>query len=73
VPILVNGQRTRLVGRVSMDKITVDVTDIPLAQVGSPVELWGAQLAVDEVANAAGTIGYELLTAVAQRVPRRPV
>ncbi len=73
VPILVNGQRTRLVGRVSMDKITVDVTDIPLAQVGSPVELWGAQLAVDEVADAAGTIGYELLTAVAQRVPRRPV
>ena len=72
-PVLVNGHRTRLVGRVSMDKITVDVTDIPLAQVGSPVELWGTQLAVDEVANAAGTIGYELLTAVTQRVPRRPV
>ena len=72
-PVLVNGHRTRLVGRVSMDKITVDVTEIPLAQVGSPVELWGTQLAVDEVANAAGTIGYELLTAVTQRVPRRPV
>lgn len=70
-PILVNGQRTRLVGRVSMDKITVDVTDIPLARAGSPVELWGTQLPVDEVANAAGTIGYELLTAVATRVPRR--
>lgn len=70
-PILVGGQRTRLVGRVSMDKITVDITDIPLACVGTPVELWGAQLPVDEVANAAGTIGYELLTAVAQRVPRR--
>ncbi len=72
-PVLVNGHPTRLVGRVSMDKITVDVTDIPLARVGSPVELWGAQLPVDEVANAAGTIGYELLTAVTPRVPRRVV
>jgi len=69
-PVLVDGQRTRIVGRVSMDKITVDVTQIPLARVGSAVELWGTQLAVDEVANAAGTIGYELLTAVASRVPR---
>ena len=70
-PIHVGGQRTRLVGRVSMDKITVDITDIPLARVGTPVELWGAQLPVDEVANAAGTIGYELLTAVTARVARR--
>ena len=69
-PIIVDGIRTRLVGRVSMDKITVDVTDIPLARVGSTVELWGGQLAVDEVANASGTIGYELLTAVAPRVHR---
>ena len=69
-PILVAGQRTRVVGRVSMDKITVDVTDIELARAGSPVELWGAQLPVDEVAAAAGTIGYELLTAVAPRVSR---
>ena len=69
-PIIVDGTKTRVVGRVSMDKITVDVTDIPLARVGSAVELWGAQLAVDEVANAAGTIGYELLTAVAPRVHR---
>lgn len=72
-PVLVAGSRTRLVGRVSMDKITVDITDIPLARVGTLVELWGAQLAVDEVANAAGTIGYELLTAVSSRVPRRIV
>ena len=70
-PILVDGRRTHVVGRVSMDKITVDITDIPLARVGSAVELWGAQLAVDELAHAAGTIGYELLTAVAPRVPRR--
>ena len=69
-PIIVDGTKTRLVGRVSMDKITVDVTDIPLARVGSAVELWGARLAVDEVANATGTIGYELLTAVAPRVHR---
>lgn len=69
-PILVAGQRTRVVGRVSMDKITVDVTDIELARVGTPVELWGTQLPVDEVAAAAGTIGYELLTAVAPRVSR---
>ena len=70
-PIIVDGVRTRLVGRVSMDKITVDVTDIPLARVGSTVELWGAQLPVDEVANAAGTIGYELLAAIAPRVHRQ--
>ena len=69
-PILVAGQRTRVVGRVSMDKITVDVTDIELARVGTPVELWGTQLPVDEVAAAAGTIGYELLTAVTPRVSR---
>ncbi len=72
-PILVAGQRTRVVGRVSMDKITVDVTDIELARVGTPVELWGTQLPVDEVAAAAGTIGYELLTAVAPRVSRHVI
>jgi alanine racemase len=69
-PTLVGGMRAPLVGRVSMDKITVDITDVPLARVGTRVELFGQQLAVDEVANAAGTIGYELLTAVAPRVPR---
>jgi alanine racemase len=69
-PVLVGGMRSRIVGRVSMDKITVDITDVPLARVGTQVELFGQQLAVDEVANAAGTIGYELLTAVAPRVPR---
>ncbi len=69
-PVLVDGLRTHLVGRVSMDKITVDISNIPLARVGSTVELFGSQLAVDEVANAASTIGYDLLTAVAPRVPR---
>jgi alanine racemase len=65
-PVLVDGYAP-IAGRVSMDKITVDVTDVPLARVGSQVQLWGDRLAVDEVANAAGTIGYELLTAIAAR------
>jgi alanine racemase len=69
-PLLVGSIRVPLVGRVSMDKITVDVSQVPLARVGTSVELFGTQLAVDEVANAAGTIGYELLTAISQRVGR---
>lgn len=68
-PILVGGARTRTVGRVSMDMITVDLTPVPSATVGSPVILWGDGVAVDEVALAAGTVGYELLCAVAPRVP----
>jgi alanine racemase len=68
-PIAVNGKLTRTLGRVSMDMLAVDVTDIANAQIGSPVELWGEQVSVDAVAQAAGTIGYELLCAVAARVP----
>ncbi|PRC91513.1 alanine racemase [Solimicrobium silvestre] len=67
-PVLVSGVRTCLVGRVSMDMITVDVTDVADARVGSEVVLWGRGLPIDEVAFAAGTIGYELMCAVAQRV-----
>jgi len=67
-PVLVNGIRTKLVGRVSMDLITVDVTDIPDAKVGSKVTLWGEGLPIDEVAEAAGTVGYELMCGVAKRV-----
>ena len=48
---------------------TVDLTDVPEAAIGSPVVLWGEGLPVDEVATAAGTVGYELLCAVAPRVP----
>lgn len=70
-PVLVGGQRVPLVGRVSMDLLTVDITAVPGAQVGTPVELWGAQLPVDEVAAACGTIGYELLSKVTARVARR--
>ncbi|MBM7061244.1 alanine racemase [Pseudomonas sp. UL073] len=70
-PVLIHGTRVPLAGRVSMDMLSVDLSDLPQAQVGDAVELWGAQLAVDEVAQAAGTIGYELLTQVTARVPRR--
>ena len=68
-PIHVEGRRTRTVGRVSMDMIMVDLTGIPAAGIGSPVVLWGEGLPVDDVAAAAGTVSYELLCALAQRVP----
>jgi alanine racemase len=67
-PVLVDGVRTRLVGRVSMDMMTVDLTPVANARVGSKVTLWGDGLPIDEVAQAAGTIGYELMCALAQRV-----
>jgi len=67
-PVLVDGVRTRLVGRVSMDMLTVDLTPVPGARVGSRVVLWGEGMPIDEVAQAAGTIGYELMCALAQRV-----
>lgn len=72
-PILVDGQRTRTVGRVSMDMLNVDLTALPQARIGSEVTLWGragngAVLPIDEVAQAAGTVGYELMCAVAPRV-----
>jgi alanine racemase len=70
-PIIVDGIRTRIVGRVSMDMITVDLSPCPQATVGSRVELWGTQLPIDDVAQSCGTIGYELMCAVAPRVPVR--
>jgi len=69
-PVLVHGQRTQLLGRVSMDMLNVDLSGIPDAQVGSEVMLWGAELPVDEVAQAAGTIGYELMCSITPRVQR---
>ncbi len=81
-PVLVNGVRTRLVGRVSMDMVTIDLTPLIASGMqlgadvgfGSEVTLWGrasngAVLSIDEVAQAAGTVGYELMCALAQRVP----
>jgi len=68
-PVLIDGHRAPLVGRVSMDMIAVDVTDLSGIHVGTPVVLWGAGLPVEEIARHAGTIPYELLCAVSQRVP----
>ena len=75
-PVLVDGVRTGSVGRVSMDMLAVDLSPVPAAQIGSEVTLWGigphgSQLAIDDVARAAGTIGYELMCALALRVPVR--
>jgi len=72
-PVLVDGVRTRVLGRVSMDMLAVDLSALPQACVGTEVTLWGratggAVLSIDEVARAAGTIGYELMCAVAPRV-----
>jgi alanine racemase len=69
-PILVASRRTRTVGRVSMDMLMVDLEGIPEAGVGTPVTLWGDGLSCDEVAAAAGTVSYELLCAIAPRVPQ---
>lgn len=68
-PVLVDGVRVPMAGRVSMDMLSVDLTDVPQAGVGTPVTLWGAGLPVEEVAAAAGTVSYELLCALARRVP----
>ncbi|MBL8396326.1 MAG: alanine racemase [Candidatus Accumulibacter sp.] len=68
-PIVVAGQRTQTLGRVSMDMLACDLTDCPAAGVDSPVVLWGEGMPADEVAAAAGTISYELFCALARRVP----
>jgi alanine racemase len=69
-PVLIDGLRTRVLGRVSMDMLTVDLTPLPAAGAGSSVTLWGDGLPIDEVAAAAGTIGYELMCAITPRVRR---
>jgi alanine racemase len=68
-PVLVDGQKSRTLGRVSMDMLCVDLSECPGAGVGSRVVLWGEGLPVDDVAAAAGTVSYELLCALAARVP----
>lgn len=67
-PVLVNGKRAALAGRVSMDMITVDVTDVPEVRIGDSVVLWGEGLPAEEIAVAADTIPYELFCKVTQRV-----
>lgn len=68
-PVLVAGQRTCTVGRVSMDMLCVDLTHLPDASIGTKATLWGEGLSADEVAASAGTVSYELLCALAARVP----
>ena len=68
-PVLVNGKRARLVGRVSMDMVSVDVSGLGDARIGAPVTLWGEGLPADEVGAAAGTLSYELFTKLTARVP----
>ena len=67
--VSVGGRQVPIVGRVSMDMIAVDVTDLPPVRPGEPARLWGGDLPVEQLAAAAGTIPYELLCGVSQRVP----
>ncbi|MDA8495856.1 catabolic alanine racemase DadX [Kluyvera georgiana] len=68
-PVLVDGIRTGTVGAISMDMLAVDLTPCPQAGIGAAVELWGQEIKIDEVAASAGTVGYELMCALAPRVP----
>ncbi len=67
-PVLVGGRRAPLIGRVSMDMITVDITDLPPVSVGDPVVLWGSEIPVEEIATHARAIAWDLLCGVSQRV-----
>lgn len=68
-PILVEGQAAHTLGRVSMDMLYVDLSELPQADAGSRVVLWGEGMPIEQVARAAGTISYELMCALAARVP----
>ncbi len=68
-PVWVEGSFAPLAGSVSMDMLTIDVTDVPAVRIGSKVELWGSHVLVNDLAARCGTIGYELLCALASRVP----
>lgn len=70
-PAIIKGRTAFLAGRVSMDMLTFDVTHIPGVQLGDEVELWGDNLPINSIAKHVGTIGYELMTRVSSRVPRR--
>ncbi|MEO6028636.1 MAG: alanine racemase [Candidatus Binatia bacterium] len=70
--VSLRGGRVPIAGRVCMDQIMIDVTDVPGVAIGDEVELWGRDIPVEEVAAIAGTIPYELLTRVGPRVPRVP-
>jgi alanine racemase len=71
-PVLVRGRETRIIGRVSMDTLTIDLSQLPEAEPGDQVTMWGSSdLAVEQIALAAGTIAAQLLTALTARVPRQ--
>ncbi|WP_415885355.1 alanine racemase [Neptuniibacter sp. QD37_6] len=70
-PVLVDGHKTQIVGRVSMDMLAVDLTDIPTANVGSHVELWGENLPATEIAKCSDTIPYTLFTGITRRVHKK--
>ncbi len=67
--MVVAGKRAQLIGRVSMDMLCIDLTEVPEATVGSPVELWGKQVLASDVAQQAGTIPYQIFCNL-KRVPR---
>ncbi len=67
-PVLINGTRAPIVGRISMDLITIDLRNIPAAKVGDRVTLWGRDLPIEEIAHHAGTISYDLTCGMTKRV-----
>lgn len=69
-PVCINGKKAPIVGRVSMDMITVDITDLCNVSVGDTAELWGKHISIDDIAQCSNTINYELLTRVSKRVPK---
>lgn len=69
-PVFLKGKVAPIAGRVSMDMLTIDVTDVDKVKIGDKVELWGDNLAIETVAEYLGTISYELLTRISSRVPR---
>ena len=70
-PVWVNGHMSRIIGKVSMDMLTVDLTELPQIKEGDPVELWGEHVAVNAVADHSSTIAYTLFTGITRRVPLR--
>lgn len=68
-PVVIDGIRTQTIGAISMDMMVVDLTPCAQAGIGTKAELWGEQVKIDEVASSAGTVGYELMCAIAPRVP----
>ena len=67
-PVMIDGVKSRLIGRVSMDMITVDLSDVPDAHIGSDVEFWGENISINEIARCADTIPYTLYTGITSRV-----